>query len=157
MKNFLPPRLFAVIIEHAPIDCPLNQESPHDAYILADNLERTKTHGVFSMKQHFGIDLVKTDSPKQLTQQYVAILPKHKPVFIIDVNEDEGLQRIYGRADKLDTDEQLRLSLFEYMSAHVNFIDSNRTVEEKLPTRSLKTLPEYLRANAPASVTQFHL
>ena len=153
MENFWPSHLYAVVIEHKPADCPLSQRLPDDAFRLAENLDRIDSHGVFSMRQHFGVDLVKTKTPKDLSDIYAGLLPKHLPVFIVDIDEDDRLRYIYDHAKQLDTDEKLRLALFNYMSDHINFLNFQKTIEEKLPTRSLKTLPEFLRSNAPAVAT----
>jgi hypothetical protein len=143
------PHLYAVIIDHTPQNCPLRQSTPQAAINLANNLEKIETHGVFSMQLHHGVDLVKAESPKELSAQYAAVLPNHKPVFIIDVTDDKPLQQIYEHASLLDTDESMRRKLLSYIADHISFINFRLTEERDLPTRSLRTLPAFLRENAP--------
>lgn len=147
----MPDKLYAVIVEHTADNCPLVQPTSEAALKLADNLDKAQAHGVFSMKLHHGVDLIKAASPEGLVKAYADILPRHDPATVIEVTGDEWLQGIYDDPERLDDDEDLRLDLLDYMAKQFEGFDLRATRQQGLPTNSLRRLPAYLREHAPVA------
>ncbi len=68
-------KLLAVIVEHTSENCPLAQSTPEAALTLADNLEKAQAHGVFSMKLHHGVDLIRAESEEEVPSHYSSTRP----------------------------------------------------------------------------------
>jgi hypothetical protein len=141
--------LYAVAVEHSPNLCPLKQSGPVAAQRLADNLNVADLTGVFSMNAHRGVALIEADSATGLGETVARVLPNHKPPIIRTVPSGSLLNLFYSHPDWLEGADSQRYELFGLAAALFPEMDFLGTVANALPTLSLRSLPDYLRQNAP--------
>jgi hypothetical protein len=142
-------KLFAVIVEHTEADCPLRQADAVAAEILADNLDQAQATGVFSMLLHHGVALATADDEAGLITAFRQVAPKHDVQVKEVPAELAGALRAYLQAPGRLEEEGERHTLLRLADRLFPGRGLTRTEAERLPSRSLRALPAFLRDNAP--------
>ncbi len=130
---------------HSEDDCPLGQPTAEAAETLADILDKAQAIGFFSMKRHQGAALAYASDPDELARQFEALLPNHQAQAVL---APADLVPYFDKPERLE-DEPERHAFAALAALGLSELELERTEVEGLPSRSLRSLPDYLRQNAP--------
>lgn len=140
-------QIYIAAVEHTEADCPLRQPTSEAARTLAANLDEAPAIGVFSPELHQGVVLMTAGKAREVEEALRQVLPGHD-IRVKLAQIGLRLARYINQPSLLEDEKERHWLL---TAACVNFGQHGfkRTEEENRPSISLRSLPAFLRENAP--------